>query len=224
MSIEIESERRSADTYEQYRALSSAAVASLIVGVLSAMAILGWSLVAVPIVGVVLGTYAWLHVRSRADELSGAGIARAGLALSCFFLVLGPGWLTYEYLTEVPDGYRRTSYAELQPDPNQIGQQVPPSAMELDGKKIFIKGYVYPGRQTDRIRDFLLVRDRGECCFGGDPKITDRIQVTLEDPLRLTYRPRLHKLGGTFRVEPAPTTIDGAPGGIFYHLKADYLE
>jgi hypothetical protein len=224
MSIQIESPQAMADTYEPYRALSTAAVASLIVGVLSTTAILGWSLIAVPFVGVILGTYAWLHVRRRTDELTGAGLARAGLALSTLFLVVGPGWLTYEYVTEVPEGYRRTSYAELQPDPSQLGQRVPPAALALDGKKIFIKGYVYPGRQTEGIREFLLVRDRGECCFGGDPKITDRIQVTLDDPLRLTYRPRLHKLGGTFHVEAGASTIDGAPGGIFYHLKADHLE
>ena len=94
----------------------------------------------------------------------------------------GPGWLTYDYLTEVPDGYERISYADLQPDPAQAGQVVPPSALELEGKKIFIKGYIYPGREKDGIRQFLLVRDQGDCCFGGNPKITDRIQVTLVEP------------------------------------------
>ena len=109
-------------------------------------------------------------------------------------------------------------------DETQAGQLVPPSALELEGKKIFIKGYVYPGRQKDGIRQFLLVRDQGDCCFGGNPKLTDRIQVTLEDPLVLSYAPRLHHLGGTFHVEPQDKAIDGAVGGVFYHLKADYLK
>ncbi|MEX2111858.1 MAG: hypothetical protein WD845_01650 [Pirellulales bacterium] len=224
MSIELDSRNTAADTYEQYRALSTAAVASLIVGMLSVLAILDWTLVAIPVVGVTLATFAWLKVKRHADELTGAGLARAGLMLSALFLVVGPTRLTYVYLTEVPDGYARTSYAELQPDPRQPTQLVPPSALALEGKKIFIKGFVYPGRQTDGIREFLLVRDRGDCCFGGDPKITDRILVKLDPPLKLSYSPRLHKLAGTFHVEVQNKAIDGARGGVYYHLQADHLE
>lgn len=224
MSIDVQSSPPATDNYEQYRALSTAAVAALIVGLLSSLAILDWTLVAIPVAGVLLGAIAWMNVRRRRAELTGEGLARAGFVLSLVFLIAGPAWLIYDFMTELPDGYLRVSYSELQPDPAERGQVVPPSAIDLEGKKIFIKGYVYPGRQTKGIREFLLVRDRGECCFGGNPKITDRIQVTLEEPLRLTYEPRLHKLGGTFHVEPLDSTIDGAKGGVFYHLKADHLE
>ena len=55
-------------------------------------------------------------------------------------------------------------------------------------------------------------------------RITDRIQVTLVDPLRLTFQSRLHKVGGTFHVAPSATAPDGAKGGVFYHLEADYLK
>ena len=155
--------------------------------------------------------------------MTGAGLARAGLALSLVFLVAGPAWLTYVYVNELPQattGFRTPTCSPTCPaQPARAA-----SALALEGKKVFIKGYVYPGRQKDGIREFLLVRDQGECCFGGNPKITDRIQVTLDDPLRLTYEPRLHKVGGTFHVEAQPSTIDGAKGGVFYHLKADYLK
>jgi hypothetical protein len=224
MSIELDSHQSPADAYEQYRAVSTVAVASLIVGLLSPLAVLDWSLVAIPAIGLPLAAYAWWKVRRHADELTGAAAARAGFALSLVFAILGPAVLVYEYQTELPEGYARVSYAELQPDPAQASQLVPPSALALEGKKIFIKGYIYPGRQKDGIREFLLVRDQGECCFGGNPKITDRIQVSLVDPLRLTYEPRLHKVGGTFHVEARPATIDGAKGGVFYHLKADHLK
>lgn len=222
MSIELESP--AADVYEKYRALSTSAVASLIVGLLSCLALFDWMLVAIPAVGILLALLSLVKIRRHRDELTGAGLARAGLALSVLFAVLGPARLTYEYVTELPEGYERVSYARLQPDESQIGQLVPPSALALEGKRIFIKGYVYPGREKDGIRRFLLVRDQGECCFGGNPKITDRIFVTLEDPLRLTYTSRIHKLGGTFHVEAHDSTIDDATGGVFYHLKADYLK
>ena len=199
-------------------------MASLIVGLLSCLALFDWMLVAIPAVGMLLAVLSLVKIRRHRDELTGAGLARAGLALSLFFAVAGPARLTYEYVTELPEGYERVSYARLQPDESQIGQLVPPSALALEGKRIFIKGYVYPGREKDGIRRFLLVRDQGECCFGGNPKITDRIFVTLEDPLRLTYASRIFKLGGTFHVEAYDSTIDDAKGGVFYHLKADYLK
>jgi hypothetical protein len=146
------------------------------------------------------------------------------LVSSLVFVVAGPALLTYQYVTEVPDGYERISYSELQPDPAEPGQQVPPSALALEGKRIFIKGFVYPGREKDGIRQFLLVRDQGDCCFGGNPKITDRIQVTLVGPLRLTYQSRLHRVGGTFHVAASDTAVGGAKGGVFYHLEADYVQ
>lgn len=224
MSIELESPESSAAEYERYRALSTSAVASLIVGVLSVLAILDWTLVAIPLVGIGLSILALAKIRRHADELTGQRLAQTGLVLSLVFGIVGPALLTHQYVTEVPEGYERISYAELQPDETQPGQQVPPSALALEGKKIFIKGYVYPGRDKDGIRRFLLVRDRGECCFGGNPKITDRILVTLEDPLRLTYSTRIHKLAGTFHVEVRNSAIDDASGGVYYHLTADHLE
>ncbi len=137
------------------------------------------------------------------------------------FLVAGPGWLAYQQATEVPDGYQRVSYESLQPSPSSPGVPIPPEAYALEGKKIFIKGYVYPGREIQGIKTFLLVRDQGDCCFGGNPKITDRVQVTLSDPLRLTYRSRMFHLAGVFHVKP--TTAVNAGGGVYYQLDADYL-
>jgi hypothetical protein len=101
---------------------------------------------------------------------------------------------------------------------------VPPSALELEGKHVFIKGYLYPGREKDGIKQFLLVRDQGDCCFGGNPKITDRIQVTLAGPLRVSYQTRLFKVGGKFHVAPMDQATGGAKGGVFYHLDADYVQ
>jgi len=210
--------------YEQYRSLSTSAVASLIVGLLSSAAILDWSLLAIPLVGIALSTYALLKVRSHRDELSGEALARTGLVLSLSFAVLGPARLTYEFVTEVPDGYDRITYAELQPDESVPGQQVPPAAMQLEGKRVFIKGYIYPGRDKDGINQFLLVRDQGDCCFGGNPKLTDRIHVKLLPPLKLSFQSRLHKVAGTFHVSPSDTAIDGAKGGVFYHMEADYVQ
>ena len=50
----------------------------------------------------------------------------------------------------------------------------------LDGQRIFIKGYMYPTKELEGLNSFLLVKDTGQCCFGGNPAITDMIMVTME--------------------------------------------
>jgi hypothetical protein len=220
MSVDTErSEVADSEEFLQYRALSSAAVTSLLLGLLSALACLSWIWVCIPLVGVVVSVYAWRTIARRRDELTGGGLAQVGLALAAIFLVAGPSRLIYEAATEVPEGYDPISYAQLQPDPDVPGQEIPPAVLQLENKKVFIKGFVFP---TEDTRQFLLVRDQGTCCFGGNPKITDRIQVTLTDPLRLAYKPRLFKVAGKFHVRPAQAI--GTSGGVFYHLEADHLE
>ena len=224
MSLDLEQlEQESTESYEQYRALSSLAVASVILGVIGLGTFVAWWMVAVPVLGILLGMLALRRIRRNPHELTGTSVAFAGILTCAVFGSLGFGYKSYEYATEVPEGYERISYAELQPDPETPEVAIPDSAMALRGKKVFIKGYVYPGGQTAGIKRFLLVRDQGDCCFGGDPKITDRIYVTLEAPLSLTYSTRLHKLAGTFDVQPTHAP-DGIGGGVFYRLKANHLE
>jgi hypothetical protein len=218
----LESECTDAADYAQYRALSAAAVATLVVGILSLMAFLHPWFVVLPIVGIVLGIVAVKKIRANAEELTGEVVARAGMALSLLFGIAGPSYQAYVYATEVPDWAQRISYAQLQPDENSPGLLFPRSALALDGKKVFIKGYIYPGQQTDGIKQFLLCRDRGDCCFGGNPKITDRIQVTLADPLTVSFSSRQFKVAGTFRVEPTKA-VNGI-GAVLYHLDAEYVQ
>ena len=203
---------------EDYRALSGAAVMSLALGFLSALALLTLYLAAIPILGILFGFYAILQIRKHPSELTGRGVAIAGVILSSTLLVAGASVASYVYATEVPSGYERIFYSQLQPEEGKIGQKIPPLAEELDGKKVFIKGYVFPGKQRQGIKTFLLVRDKGDCCFGGNPKLTDRIQVTLSDPERLQFDPYLHKVAGTFRLVKNPGQAVDAGGEVYYHL------
>jgi hypothetical protein len=207
----------------QYKVLSSAAVASMAAGVLSALALLDWRLGLIPAMGILLGALALFRIRANPTEITGQKLAIAGIALSTVLWATGAARLTYVYLTEVPDGYQRIAYSQLQPDPNVPGQTVPPSAQQLDGQRVFIKGFAYPGSQQTGIREFVLCRDQGTCCFGGaTPKLTDMVQVKLKDPLRLDYSTRMLGLAGTFRVERGQASDD--LGKVLYHLEADYLK
>lgn len=223
MSVDLEQvESSDVDHYLQYRALSSVAVASLILGLASVFSFTAWWYLAVPAIGFALGWVGYRRVARLRHELSGKGVAAAGMVLSALFAFLGAGYLSYVYATEVPEGFERIGYELLQPDPDVPNELIPPSAKTLEGKRIFIKGYIYPGQQTSGITRFLLVRDQGSCCFGGNPKVTDRIQVTLAEPLTLTFETRLFKLAGVFHVAAAKAA--DATGAVYYHLEATHLE
>jgi hypothetical protein len=205
-----------------YRALSALAVVSCVLGALSVLAFLDWTLAIVPAVGMVTGAIALWRIRKNPADMSGEGFAIVGVALSAMLMVGGLGRLSYAYVHEVPDGYQRLSYADLQPDPDVAGQVYPPEVERFEGQKVFVKGFVFPGNQTTGIKTFVLCRDNGTCCFGGQPKLTDRIQVTLKGPLSLNYSTRMVRLAGTFHVEPRQAV--GGLGGVLYHLDADYLK
>jgi len=220
MSVDIDSiESAESEDQLQYRAISSAAVASVILGLLSFLACLDWMWIFIPVMGIVVGLFAVARISRRRDEFTGTGVAKLGVALSMILLVAGPTRLIYDEATKVPPGYTRIFYDELQPNQQVKGELYPPSARELDGKRVYIEGYIFNPSDT---KQFLLVRDQGDCCFGGNPKITDRIQVTLVDPLRLAYRNRLFRVAGTFHVNP--TQAIGTTGGVYYHLEADHLQ
>jgi len=206
-----------------YRRLAPSAVASFAIAALAWVAMLDWGMLVVPVVGVAAAIYALSTIRRRSDEFTGETIALAGLALSGSFLLLGPAVLIHERIKELPEGYTRIDYSILQPNPDNPREAIPASAVALDGQQVFIKGYIYPGgREIDGIKQFVLVRDQGDCCFGGNPKITDRIQVTLADPERLTFASHLHKVAGVLRVAKSNQSVAGI-GGVFYHLEEAHL-
>jgi hypothetical protein len=225
MSVQLD--RAPSPTYEAedmvpYRTLSALAVVSCALGVLSVLAFLDWTLAIVPVLGMVTGAVALWRIRKNSVDMSGEGFALVGVVLSAALMVGGLARLTYAYTHEVPEGYQRLSYADLQPDPEVAGQVFPPEVEQLDGQRVFVKGFVFPGKQTTGIKTFVLCRDNGDCCFGGQPKLTDRIQVTLKGPLSLDYSTRMRRVAGTFHVAPRQA-VDGL-GGVLYHLDADYLK
>jgi hypothetical protein len=204
--------------YEQYRALSSLAVAGLVLAVLSAFALMDWTLALIPLVALIFSALALRSIRARPAELTGLNIARAGLVISSLFLVSSLAYHTYIYKTEVPPGYERISYSQLQFE-NATQEEI----LALEGKRVFIKGYALQGAISRNINVFTLVRDSGTCCFGSqEPKLTDKIHIVLKEPLVLKeWSMKVQKLAGTFHVAPGLTADKKQ---VIYHLEADYIE
>lgn len=202
---------------ETYRSLSGAAIAAVCVAVLSPLAFLNWSLVAVPFMGLILAGVALRDVRQRSEAVTGLGLARGAMAGSAVILAAAVASHTITYVNELPEGFERVHYGLLQPLPGDPPTAIPETATKLNGKDVLLKGYMYPGSRQRGITEFVLCRDQGDCCFGGDPKLTDRVLVRIADPKdAIDYTQQLVKIAGRFRVEPA-----GAPelgGGVIYHI------
>src|SRR3954454_23593733 len=117
MSTELKPNLDSFAEERTYKALAPMAVASLGLGLLSVLAFFDWAWAVFPAVGIVASVRALRAIRSRRDELNGWPLAVVGLILSVVCWAGGWSVLAYQYATEVPPGYERISYEELQPNP-----------------------------------------------------------------------------------------------------------
>lgn len=224
------------EAYDHYRTLSISAVATLIFGALSITAFASPVFLLLPAVGTALGMYAVWTVYSRRDEFTGQRLAVIGLCLSVFMLVVGTGVQWYLNRVEVPEHYqgKEVAFRELQPEANidlnelqrlrnaNVELPLPDRADELNGQQVFITGYVYPGSQKDKLKKFVLVPDMATCCFGGQPKLTDMIEVTLKDPLRVDFSYKRRGIGGILKVHKNMQSRQELTG-VVYELEADYL-
>lgn len=218
----------------QYRAIPAGAIIGAVLGVLSAcMLVTATSsiesclmAVPIPVLGIFVSMRAWAKIRGASELFTGGWLAMSGLVLSLAFLTIGLGYGSYVYATEVPDGYERISFNEMKPSEYQerSGVTVPPEIADLDGKRVFIKGYIRPDsvsmmRGIDR---FLLVRDNNTCCFGDLSKIKyhDQIDVKMDGPLRVDFSQGVVRIGGVLKIRPENVAL--GPTAPVFSLKADY--
>jgi hypothetical protein len=224
----------SAEDMLQYRAVHVGAIIGLALGVLSVFMVVtatnsleGCLLVApIPILGIVVSLWSLSRIRRDPDYYTGRPIALLGLLLSLGFLVGGVGFGGYVFATEVPDGYERISFAGMKPNELQIrsGVSIPPEIAALDGKRIFIKGYIRPDSipVSRGIKEFLLVRDNNQCCFGDLSKINyfDQMYVNMVGSQTVDYSQGVFRMGGILKIEPQ--NLGRGTSASVFSLKADY--
>jgi hypothetical protein len=87
----------------------------------------------------------------------------------------------------------------------------------LDGTQIRIRGYILPSFQQTGIKQFVLVRDNMECCFGPGAMLHDCILVEMVAPAEATYTVRPVSVEGTFSIREVKDPINGKHLAI-YHL------
>lgn len=208
-----------------YRTVSKAAVASCFFVILGALCVLiSKLLVVIPLIGFALALIGLSGINKYPEEMMGRPVAKFGLIGSLVVFLGGTFFHVYDYLTEVPEGYDRISFRMLKDDddtPLPFSEQ----AEALDGQKVFLKGFVRPGNKRKNLKDFILVGDFGSCCFGGSPKITDVVAISIQGDERINYSFRVRKIAGVFRLnrEAALTDENDVPR-VFYTIEADIVK
>jgi len=207
----------------QYRSVSKAAVLSLVFGILGVLSFLGAAFLLLPLLGIGFGLAGWTSVLKYPLELIGKKAAIAGLAISLLCFTGAASTHAYIYYTEVPDGYQRISFNDLRPN-KRTQLQYSEKAELFDGKKVFVRGYVRPSNKKKKLKQFIMVGDWGQCCFGGNPKMTDVIGVSILIDDTVDYGLGIRKIGGTFRLNKnLKRTGDDEVPVIVYEIEADYV-
>jgi hypothetical protein len=187
-----------------YKPIPPLAPVSLLLGVCALSGLLSPLGALFALFGFVLGLVAIRQIRRAEGGYSGQKIATAGVVLSTMLFVGSVSLHAYWFATEVPEGYQRVSFTTdisrkgFIIEDNQM--RVHPDVAELAGKPLFVKGYMYPVGQVTGLSTFLLCRDNGDCCFGGQPKLADMIMVKLRDGLTTNHTQHMVAVAGTFRI------------------------
>ncbi len=230
---------RTEDAYE-YRAIYTGAILGLLIAVLSVVfpltvssftdvrqaAVLGVA----PLVGLVVSALSLRKIRANRDLYTGDAAAMAGTILAATSLFGGTAFGAYVYVTEVPEGYQRTSFLDMKPDDVELAAQklVPPKVESLLGEKVFIKGYIRPDSTNNGLRrgitEFLLVRDNNQCCFGDVSKVMyyDQVAVKLDRGMSTDYSQGVFRVGGELAIRPGNSARGEPP--LVYSLQADHIK
>jgi hypothetical protein len=155
-----------------------------------------------------------------------------GFAAVILFLL---GWPLYTFVSEYVTGgiHDRGSYKEV--DLKALGffeidpatattNDIPPRYRALDGQKVKLSGEVFsPYEAGGRIGGFTLVYSIAKCCFGGPPKVQERVFATVKNGKTVKFAgDGYHDVIGTLHV----TMKRDEKGGLteVYHLDVDQME
>ena len=208
-----------------YRPIAVIAPFSLVLGLVSLAGLATPYAMVLPVLGTIFSLFGLWQIRRSNGELGGFWLIVPATVLSLSFLISGASWQTYTYLTEVPEGYGRMSFrwvSQCKPIVRDGVTELADEPLQLDGKKVFVKGYMYPQREQSNLKTFVLCKDTGQCCFGGNPALTDLIVVDFVNSTRATHRElQLVNVAGTFR---AKKIVHAGQVVALYKLEAEYFK
>lgn len=160
------------------------------------------------IVAAVLGGICYRNIQKSNGELGGKAVALVGIFLGLSLSTIGSALHAFDYVNELPEGHLRVHF------PSDISRKqfvvqdgeitVHPDVEKLLGQKIFLKGWMYQQMKVENIDRFQLLKDSGECCFGGSPKPYDVIIVHMAEGVTTRSYSGMIAVAGVLRFEVTP--------------------
>lgn len=197
-----------ADEEFDYIPVTPWAPISLVLGLVGLTGFIGVFGLYVAAFGVFVGIAAIARIRSSAGTVKGMKMAATGLVLAVTSSTLGSAKMYHAYQTEVPEGYLRVNFPRDICEKQFIyvngNRKLDPQVAELMGKKIYIKGFMWATQDADGLANFILLKDNGECCFGGRPKSHDFVWVKLKGFNKGESQPELSKRSDCMTVSELP--------------------
>jgi hypothetical protein len=195
--------------------------------VLSLSAFLWYELLAVPVLGLLLGLTAIWQIKRSQGAYGGLLVATVSSGLIVGIAVVAVGFHAVVIATELPPGLQRVSFVNDISSKELVIRddvvEVDPDVKKLDGTPVFLKGFMYPTRDTHGKTSFVLCKDNGQCCFGGTPKITDMIYVEMKPGQKVDHYAGLVAVGGEFRIQPKLESGLSEAGDPVYKLECGYF-
>ena len=164
------------------------------------------------------------------ERINFRAIAFAGIVL---FLL---GWPLYKFISEtITHGIhnhgdykevdlKAMGFFEMNPDTATL-KDIPQQYRELDGQKVQLSGEIYdPLTASGRLSEFTLVYSIAKCCFGGPPKVQERVFATVAPGKKVeggdgTYYDVVGTLHINMKRDPKTNTLIEV-----YHLDVDSVK
>ena len=154
------------------------------------------------------------------EEYTGQWLAKIGIGLGVGLGIVLGAWLLF-FRSEVPHGYQVLDWSDLEPDPNNKTEPIPATALALSDKKtkVYVRGYIIPGRRQVQLTQFSICRTSDQCRFANTMgyRPTDLVYMELTGDRTIDYTAHQIGLGGIFRVDPQFS--NGTP----YHIQVHYI-
>ncbi|MDR0521183.1 MAG: DUF4190 domain-containing protein [Planctomycetaceae bacterium] len=200
-----------------YRAVSVLAVVALFLSLFTPLMLMSNWFIIFPLSGAACGLFGLYKILTCPFDYTGKGFAMGGIVFSFVLGLTSAGWGIYQFYFNVPYGYTAVDFLELRPDPQT--NKLPETILQIakDHRKIYIKGYIYPGRQMSGIQNFMFVRTVEHCQFcSPEQNPFDMISVHCIGDLRIQYRPKQVHIGGELYINETFKY-----GELPYHIEAD---
>jgi len=207
-----------------YIPVSPWAPIALCMGLLGLTGFIGYFGLYVAFFGIFVGIGGLMQIRAAGGLAKGSLMATFGLVLSICSFGLGSAKMYYNFQHEVPEGYLRVNFPKdvAEKEFVYIGghRKLHPDVASIVGKQVYLKGFMWATQSTEGLSQFILLKDNGECCFGGKPKAHDYIVVKLPELKSPDDRPELSKRASGMSViaKNSKRTADGEESENDYQL------